>query len=131
VASFPLPRASRHERIFPADLSSLSDDELGIHLSYWTGWCASAEYQLAIIESKLIDAKQDFDEATAMYFATKLSKDSRSTMMATPSIARKKRAVTALEKDYAVVKALLSGYERFYTATSREVTRRENSRRRQ
>jgi hypothetical protein len=120
---------------WPDNFADVSDEELGAHLSYWSGMVAYAAYHVAIQDAdrKALDWSHSrvfnetfvgvFDDSTTVTVA-KAQADTE------PDVVAAQEKQLAADTRFRVLQAVLSGFERKYEAASREITRRLSQRER-
>jgi len=125
------PNPPSAELIFPADLSSLHQDEIGEQLSYWASLCSYGHSKVAVLEGALIIARQQLDEEIYMRLYARqahqgTATEKKAAVMATKAVRELSQKVATIEADLKVLKAVVMGYDMKNSAISREITRRHN-----
>lgn len=126
-ADLPLP--ARPEDIpFPSDLSEAQDADLSRLLTYLSSLVAHAEYQLSLVDGARTRAKMQYDFAYSEQFVAlgpKMAATEKTRRIdLIPKVRKYREAIVEAENHYAVLKALVSGYNTKMSAVSRELTRR-------
>jgi len=129
----PKPTRPQNELEFPADLSTLCNEDLGHHLSYWAAMCAYAQQKVAILEGSLILSKEEADQECDLRIYSKIKSGSKVTeakvvVNATKVVRDLKRRISIIEADLKLLKSILIGYDLKNSAISREITRRNTDR---
>ena len=125
------PASPSEEKVFPIDLSTLSDTEVAEHLSYWASMTAYAHQKVAILEGALIHAKNEYEQEYDLRLYNKPGNsvsERKIALGASKMLRAMKLRVTTIEADLKVLKSILIGYDLKNSAISREITRRNNER---
>lgn len=132
---FPRPKHWSAEELdqleYPSDLTQLSFDELGRQMGLWTSVIAYTQYQTAMAEvehtakfNKLEYEKKKME--LELLEGEKRSDSERQAIIKTDNgIKRLQADFETAKARYALLKALLSSYSKYYTSFSRELSRRE------
>lgn len=117
----------------PSDLTAVSDDELGMYMTIFTGMSAYGEAVVANadIDWSVADRIATFAER---YEIIKLPKDSQKNDDLRYGSVHRLGYVRELRKDelekqatFKMAQAMVNGYEKMMNAVSREITRRANT----
>ncbi len=131
---FPLPKHWSAEELdqlqFPSDLTLLSMYELGKQMGLWTSVIAYSQYQVAMadVENTAKFNKMEY-ERRKLYL--KLVESKRGTEEQRKSVLKTDMNIVKLQSEsdiakakFILLKALLDSYSKYYTAFSRELSRR-------
>ncbi len=129
----PKPTRPQNELEFPADLSTLCNEDLGLHLSYWASMCAYAQQKVAILEGSLILAREEADQECDLRLYSKIKSgvkvtEAKVTVNSTKTVRDLKKQISIIEADLKLLKSVLIGYDLKNSAISREITRRNTDR---
>ncbi len=127
----PAPKETKDDLDYPANLASLSEDQLARHLTHWSALAGYASYKLAILAGAATIAQMEFEQEFDVRYATSTDHhvtDKRHNVGASKAVRLKKRKACQLQADVKVLEALRSSYELKYQAVSRELTRRKSER---
>ncbi len=126
--ALPFPDPPEYEApVFPEDLSELSDEHLGMHLTYWTGLCAYARVQAAVLDGLSGIAEQAADDEFALRYYLLDDKhvtNKRHHAEADKRVRAQRAKQRRFKADSLLVSSLVAGYERRYSAISRGISRR-------
>lgn len=129
---FPIPvkpLGMPQDLIWPKNVADLSSNDLARHMTWWSGWSASARYALARAETNeeaysearrlkvqqgIFKSEGDYASVTELKAAVEQGKDVQ-------ELDAKLLKARAMKK---MLKALLTGYEEKYAVVSREISRR-------
>jgi len=116
---------------WPINISELNENQLAHHLSWWSGWIAYINPEIARAETNATAFRVKQEKLVAMEMSKRKGDFNKVTEL--------KAAVSELqhiqELDIVILEAdaikkllqsLLAGYENRYKTVSREITRREN-----
>ena len=129
----PLPKRAANDLEFPEDLSEIANEDLAMHLSYWSSMCSYAQQKVAVLEGTYVISKEKTEQEYDIRLYTAIKKgmkitEARAIVNASKIVRDMKTSVSTIEADLKVLKAVLSGYELKNHAISREITRRSNER---
>lgn len=125
------PVQPTQELTFPSDLSKITDDALGQHLSYWCSMCSYAHQKVSILEGAFVLARNEYDQEfdLRLYNVPGNSISERKLKVsASKRIREMKVRLHTIEADLKILKAVVLGYDLKNSAISREITRRNNER---
>ena len=129
----PAPQRSANDLEFPQDLGEIANEDLAMHLSYWSSMCSYAQQKVAVLEGTYVILKEKSDQEYDIRLYASIKKgmkitEARAIVNASKTVRDMKAEVSTIEADLKVLKAVLSGYELKNHAISREITRRSNER---
>lgn len=131
----PIPKQWSAEELekaeFPKDMTALSLDELGRLMSVWTSIIAYTQFEVAKADVEYSALSRQLDYNRKLLYLKLSGKEGyteemkRAEMVVNDVVAR-----ISVQTEYArarltLLKALLSAYGKYYTALSRELSRRE------
>ncbi len=129
----PTPTRAKNDLAFPEDLGEIVNEDLAMHLSYWSSMCSYAQQKVAVLEGTYVISKEKSDQEYDIRLYASIKKgmkitEARAIVNASKTVRDMKANVSTIEADLKVLKAVLSGYELKNQAISREITRRSNER---
>lgn len=120
------------EQRFTLDLTAISSIEVGKSHSYWAARHSHAIYQLALRKEKLVILKSELRQLESQWryrAGDSMPKwATQDAMMQNTEISERHKEIATLEAEVVVIEALVSSYDDFRQAASRELTRRFNER---
>ncbi len=114
---------------WPADIGELTPQELGEHLTWWSGWASYARYHLAKSDVNVETSKEQYDlERNVRIFKSKGDYEKITEVKAAiaqmPDMVKMKGRLLQAKAQQKLLKALVEGYDAKYATISRELSRR-------
>ncbi len=129
-AGLPSPGRPKEEHCpeLPADITSLSDQEIGYYIGVFSSWIAYADYSASIADMRYTAYRNALDLVSAK---VQLEKSGTVQERADQKVLDDRYQEALQESEQAeatceITKSLLRGYIRQYEALSRELTRRQS-----
>jgi hypothetical protein len=117
------------EITWPADIGLLSPQELGEHLTWWSGWASYARYYLARAEVNVETSKEAYDlERSIRIFKSSGDYEKVTEVKAAiaqmPDMVNMKGRLLEAKAQQKLLRSLVEGYDAKYATISRELSRR-------
>lgn len=132
--TLPIPKTIAPEQLenleFPDDLTKISTEQLGQVMTTWTAVLAYTQFEVAKadIEQTARRNKLDFDKKTTYLKMLRIEgiteNERAATLVADKHMAQMQANFEYARARYTLLKALLGSYQKYYTALSRELSRR-------
>lgn len=132
--SLPVPKYVSPERLeeleFPEDLTQLSLSQLGQVMTTWTAVLAFMQYEVAKADIEQTAKKNQMDfEKKKFYLELVQNRDlteeeRKAKLVAEDRMARLQAKFEYARARFTLLKALMGSYQKYYTALSRELSRR-------